>query len=244
MIPPRYKEVQAFSEGLAAVQATSGLWGFVDKNGVETIKPQFSLAWSFSEHVAPVYRGKKCGFIDANGTTVVPFRFNQCAGMNDGIGVVRVNKLDGFINASGEFLITPRFEDAELFFDGLAVAKQNGKWGYIGKDGQFVIPPQFEYSRVEPTITRFSEGLAGVTKDGKFGYIDKTGTFVIAPQFRKGGPFKDGIAEVCNSRCGYIDMHGARIWPTDSSRHRCGPHYAGRADRRDAPGRQRWARGT
>ena len=104
-----------------------------------------------------------------------------------------------------------------LFSDGLALVKQSSKWGFIGVDGQFVIPPQFDGSRIEPTMTHFSEGLAGVTKDGKFGYIDKSGGFVIAPQFHKGGPFQNGIAQVCNSTCGFIDMQGARIWPTDKS---------------------------
>jgi len=64
-------------------------------------------------------------------------------------------------------------------------------------------------------MTKFSEGLAGVTKDGKFGYIDKAGTFVIAPLFHKGGAFHNGIAQVCNATCGYIDRRGAAIWPTD-----------------------------
>jgi hypothetical protein len=48
--------------------------------------------------------------------------------------------------------------------------------------------------------------------DGGSGYIDRTGLFVIGPSFRKGQPFRDGIAEVCDStRCGYIDNHGNRI---------------------------------
>lgn len=114
-------------------------------------------------------------------------------------------------------MITPRYKEAGLFFEGLAAVKQGGRWGFIARDGQFVIPPQFDYSRIEPTMTEFSEGLAGVTKDGKFGYIDKNGTFVIAPQFHKGGPFRNGIAQVCAASCGYIDLQGARIWPTDKT---------------------------
>jgi len=42
VVQPRYREAQPFSEGLAAVQADNGLWGFVDKEGVEVI-PRSSL---------------------------------------------------------------------------------------------------------------------------------------------------------------------------------------------------------
>jgi hypothetical protein len=92
--------------------------------------------------------------------------------------------------------------------------EKNGKWGFIDREGRFVISPQFDYSRAEPTITQLSEGLAGVTKNGKFGYVDKTGAYVIGPTFTKGFEFRDGIAEVCDSKvCGYIDKHGTRIWP-------------------------------
>ena len=53
-------------------------------------------------------------------------------------------------------------------------------------------------------------------RDGGFGYIDRIGSFVISPSFMKGQPFRDGIAEVCDStRCGYIDSRGSAIWPND-----------------------------
>jgi hypothetical protein len=70
------------------------------------------------------------------------------------------------------------------------------------------------YSSFVSTITEFSEGLAGVTRDGKFGFIDKSGAYVIAPEFRKGARFRNGVAEVCDSRvCGYVDKQGRLIWP-------------------------------
>jgi hypothetical protein len=54
--------------------------------------------------------------------------------------------------------------------------------------------------------------------DGGFGYINQAGSFVIGPSFRKDQPFRDGIAEVCDStRCGYIDSHGNRIWPKEGT---------------------------
>jgi hypothetical protein len=47
---------------------------------------------------------------------------------------------------------------------------------------------------------------------GRFGCIDRTDPFAIGPSFRKNQPFRDGIADVCDStRCGYIDNHGNRI---------------------------------
>lgn len=191
----------------------------MNKQGTEIIRPQFTLAWNFSEKVAAAYHGDHCGFIDLKGAVVIPFRFNECAGMKDGVGRVRVDKQWGFITSKGEFIITPRFEDAELFFDGLAAVEQNGRWGFIGRDGGFVISPQFDYSRIEPTITEFSEGLAGVRKDGRFGYINTSGAYVIGPTFMKGGPFRNGVASVCDSEiCGYINKQGQVIWSKVDSR--------------------------
>jgi len=66
-------KTRSFSDGLAAVQAGNGLWGYMDKNGIERISPQFTLAWSFGEGVAAAYHDGKCGFIDLTGAVVFHF---------------------------------------------------------------------------------------------------------------------------------------------------------------------------
>ena len=46
VIPPKFDEVNPFSEGLAAVQI-EGKWGFIDKTGNMVIRPQFDdIGWS------------------------------------------------------------------------------------------------------------------------------------------------------------------------------------------------------
>jgi hypothetical protein len=47
-----------FSEGRAAVMVGKK-WGFIGRDGVVVIEPQYDSAWSFSEGIAPVIRGSR-----------------------------------------------------------------------------------------------------------------------------------------------------------------------------------------
>lgn len=63
VISPSYPKVQDFNDGLAAVQTTSGKWGYIDKTGKMVIEAKFSSEPSpFSEGYAVVEKrdGKKC----------------------------------------------------------------------------------------------------------------------------------------------------------------------------------------
>ncbi len=42
VIPPKFKNAEPFSEGLAAVQNDEGIWGFIDKSGRYAIEPMFT----------------------------------------------------------------------------------------------------------------------------------------------------------------------------------------------------------
>lgn len=69
IISPNYSKVQDFSDGLAAVQTTSGKWGYIDKTGKMVIDAKFSSEPSrFSEGYAVVKKrdGTKC-YIDKQG---------------------------------------------------------------------------------------------------------------------------------------------------------------------------------
>lgn len=51
VIPLRYKAARPFYEGLAAVADEDGLWGFINRQGEQVVKPQF-------QEVEPFYRGR------------------------------------------------------------------------------------------------------------------------------------------------------------------------------------------
>jgi len=66
------------------------LYGFIDINGVEIIKPQYSRVYSFEEGVAVVWptENKKCGLINKKNKVLVPFMYDDTThhfrGMVDG----------------------------------------------------------------------------------------------------------------------------------------------------------------
>jgi hypothetical protein len=55
-----------FSEGLANVRV-NGLWGYIDKSGAFSIKPQFDSARRFSNGLALVQIKKEYVYIDKGG---------------------------------------------------------------------------------------------------------------------------------------------------------------------------------
>jgi hypothetical protein len=172
--------VRPFSEGLAMVEVSSyetsngfaydkDRYGFIDKNGVLTIEPDFDLAGSFSEGLALVKIESPLSFIT--------WKY-------------------GYIDRDGLFAIWPRFSDARSFSEGYAAVKGNessndtGAWGYIDKTGQELIPFQFSEAM------NFSGGLASVKNDGAFFYINKAGERAFTGDFAYGDQFAEGMAAV------------------------------------------------
>ena len=64
---PKYRNVKAYSEGLAPVQASNGRWGYVNEKQQWTIQPRFEDAQEFKGGRAAVRQHGKWGFINKNG---------------------------------------------------------------------------------------------------------------------------------------------------------------------------------
>lgn len=187
----------------------SGKFGFIDRTGQVVIRPQFDIAGSFAEDVAPVQIGQKWGYIDRSGTIVINPQFDDASGFSDGRASVTIAKKQGFIDHSGRIVINPEYDSAYSFSDGLArVQVGGGLYGYIDTSGRMVISPQFGSAKT------FSEGLAEVgLRDGQ-GFIDHTGNTVIGGRFGLhlfgDSSFHEGLASVneLHSLLGYIDRTG------------------------------------
>ena len=96
-----------FSEGLAKYAETIDgdvKYGFIDKQGVTVIKPQYEWVGEFSEGLA-VYapylgankHGKKYGFIDKRGNVVIPAIFEDARAFSEGYAQIRVGNKWGYI---------------------------------------------------------------------------------------------------------------------------------------------------
>jgi hypothetical protein len=180
----------SFSEGLAPVWLNAkiseagkykyinfynGKWGFINKNGVLIIEPQFDNALSFSENVAPVLKGAKWyhlidgfkvlsggkwGYIFRNGKTSIDFKFDEARNFSDGLAAVLVNSEQ-----------KPVLQDIELGKSGFNL-KQGGKWGFIDKKGNFIIKPVYD------NVFDFKNGKAVVYKNNDKLIINKLGEII------------------------------------------------------------------
>ena len=64
---PKYRNVRAFSEGLASVQAPNGRWGFINERQEWVIQPRYEEAREFQGGKAPAKQNCKWGFINKRG---------------------------------------------------------------------------------------------------------------------------------------------------------------------------------
>ncbi|MGW8444033.1 WG repeat-containing protein [Paenibacillus sp. S33] len=179
-IPYKYKYSRGFSDGLAIVQNSKGLYGYINTAGKEVIPPQYKSGGDFSEGLAPVQNTKgKWGFINKQGKVAIPFKFTDAQDFSEGLASVKNAKNEvGFIDKNGTLVIKyqQKYDVTSPFKEGLAlVGKQtqssvsDGKFGYINRQGQLLT--KLEY-RAESSS--FSNGYAvAFIKPGKAFIVSK-----------------------------------------------------------------------
>ena len=110
---PQYDQVYSFSEGMACVGVANEKdqngnykvdnikWGYIDKSGIQIIKPQYNYARDFSEGLACVETNGKKGYIDKTGNIVIPLKYNYAGDFSEGMACVEkkffVDKTDNVV---------------------------------------------------------------------------------------------------------------------------------------------------
>lgn len=224
VIPPKYREANRFSNGIAVVTTNNNRAVYIDKSSRIILEKTKNRIFSWDNDRFPLSKNEfkeahefhdgwarvECfssgikGFIDRDGN-FKRITFENFVDFHEGLAWFCVNnyKNCGFIDTRLQVAIEARFDEAESFHDGLAAACQGGKWGFIDKSGQWVIPCQ--YDKALP----FQENLAAVVIENKYGYIDSSGKMVIQPRFSNVQPFSEGLAAVEeNGKWGFIDKTG------------------------------------
>ena len=166
----KYTYTGTFKEGLARVKNQQGLWGYINKKGIEVIPCQFENAQDFSEGLA-IIRNKEglAGYIDKNGQIVIECQYIDAYDFHEGIAAVRIGEKQWkYINQVGEYIIDKTFEQADNFSEGYAIVKTaySPLWTYIDSTGKTY--GQYKYAN------RFSEGLAIVGSNSAIEVINKS----------------------------------------------------------------------
>ncbi len=153
--------------GLSKVKK-NGKIGYVNKNGLEVIKPQYDEGLTYNEGFTAVRVDSKWLFLDSTGKAITAAIFDDATGFKNGYAAVAKENRFGFINATGELVIQFTFSNARSFTEGLApAANAKGYWGYIDTKGEWTIKPVYDFT------DNFENGEARVMKDQKIYYIDK-----------------------------------------------------------------------
>ncbi|MEQ2006871.1 MAG: WG repeat-containing protein [Limisphaerales bacterium] len=83
------------------------LFGYTNSAGAVRIKPQFGMAYPFSEGLAPVIVDGMWGAINREGKLVVSNQWHWVYGFKNGVSAVALSKRGGYIRADGSVLWQP-----------------------------------------------------------------------------------------------------------------------------------------
>ncbi|KAB2877922.1 WG repeat-containing protein [bacterium] len=170
----------------------NGKWGFINKEGVLIIRPQFAWDHAYSPENGFIITetNGKYGLLNSYGEPLFDPQFDQPPEFHGRVAWVKKDELWGLIDHNGLWLIEPAFETVYGFNNGYAKIEKNGKYGLVDSSGIIVIEPVFM------EMSYPSEGFIAVDADGGWGYIDTQGEFVIKPRFGSAYDFHSGYALV------------------------------------------------
>ncbi len=184
------------------------LWGFINEDGKEMIKPEYEEVSLFSEGLAAVQKNGKYGYINKSGKMIIPFVYDDAESFKNNSAIVTKNDKSGLINRSGEELIPLVYDNMSDPSGGFYVASLNEKSGYITKSGNKLMEFVFDFAG------DFRDGYAIAGTDEKFGLLNNAGSFVIEQQYEELMFLSNGLLKAKqNDLWGIIDTHGALIAP-------------------------------
>jgi hypothetical protein len=127
------------TDGMYIVES-SNLWGFIDKNGKEIIKPEYNMVSEFNEGLASVQIGNTWGFIDKKGKLIIKNIYDETIGFSDGLCAVRRGNKWGYIDHKGKIVLDFIYDQAYPFNNGKAHVSIGDEY-VIDKKGKRVKEP-------------------------------------------------------------------------------------------------------
>ncbi|MCX6230462.1 MAG: WG repeat-containing protein [Bacteroidetes bacterium] len=161
------KNVESSSKKKIYQIESNGLYGFVDANGKEIIKPKFETVDEFGERRkdwALVLQDGLYGFINNEGLEVVKPKYDAIAFFgeyHEDWAMVIKDGLIGFINTQGIEVVKPQYDAVNLFgeyYYKWALVEKDGLFGFIDNKGVEVVKPKYDYFIRGNPLTGFFGG--------------------------------------------------------------------------------------
>lgn len=141
----KYDEITDFSEGMAVVKRNN-LYGAINLNGEEIVKPQFENLSDYSEGIAAFNKNGQYGFIDKQGFTFISPIYNWVSSFKSGVCKVQYNKFYGLINKKGDFVIKPEYDLIDEASKGIYLVVKNNLYGFADSTGCLLSDIKYSYN--------------------------------------------------------------------------------------------------
>jgi hypothetical protein len=191
LIPPAYDDADGiFINGMMRVMKDS-LYGYVNENGVEIVKPAYKRVETFDKHRLAVVTDAtdKEGLIDKTGKFIIPCCYkyifvkekfvDASTGKEDNDEILfdfngKVLVADfSYLNDINGNVIAGNYETNSDFY--ITNVKKGDSWlhGILDADGNEICKPVFE------DVKPFCDGIAVVKRDGKKCFINTKGKILF-----------------------------------------------------------------
>jgi hypothetical protein len=177
-VKPKYDQVSAFSEGVAAVKS-NGKWGYVDSSGRDILPAAYEIAYPFGEETGVLATADNTlvAIVDKTGK-LTPIKAKlkidpRFPTFGDGLLLVSNGRKWGYLNKSGAIAIDCKYISAQPFSEGLAAVLFSEYWYYIASDGSTKVRPSDK--REIYWAMGFHGDRAVVLYNNGMGYVDRDG---------------------------------------------------------------------
>lgn len=222
VIPPVYKEISNFANGLAPVAlASSFKYGYINAQNEFVVEPKYANAETFYNGYATVHASKEygstkgsygkdnVGVIDTKGNEVIPPVYEYVSIKKDG-GIFSVMKNDkfGLIDSTGKIILPTENKNIGEFYNGIArVEKTVGMYGLVDTKGKWLLPADYnELSALYNSAGYYAK------KDGRYTTYDKNMKVIIAADSaRRIIVSKKNIAYISDNSVKLHDVSGKKI---------------------------------
>lgn len=191
----------------------NGLWGYINEEGKEIIKPAYEENALFHEGLAMIKQNGKYGFINKSAKIIIPCRYDEAESFRNKTAVVALNGKYGLINQMGDVLIPFEYDDLSDPVEEICIGLLDEYSGYVSRSGKKITEFVYDFAG------EFCDGFAVVGKDEKYGLIRKNGVISIKLQYDQLLPVKRNLyrARLIN-KWGLVNELGGVIVPFIYSR--------------------------
>ncbi len=206
VLKPVYQDFGVtLSNGMLAIKRDNK-WGFVDKNFIEVIKPQYDEVNYFYCGWCPVRVGSLWGLIDPKGQWIVEpsYEFIEISEETK-LAIICQKGKYGLIDDKGQVKINASYEKMSFLKDGKMSFVKNGKTGMINEKGVELISAKYKgiYAYANfPDKSKFSFYVqieeevptkGGFYIKNKTGIIEKSGRVTIIDKDESYSFFRDDL---------------------------------------------------